>query len=263
MKSDRRLALLTLLALLATSAPTAHAGSGAGHKREHDSKSGTAKLSAGTMTKETQSRMTPAEALERLRDGNERFASGRTHRRDLRAQVTATSAGQYPFASVVSCLDSRASSELILDQGIGDIFNARVAGNVVNDDILGSLEFASKVAGSKLIVVLGHTSCGAVKGAVDRVEMGHLTGLLQRIEPAVATAAAAPGAGERTSSNVALVERSAKENVLHTMKTIREESPILREMLDSGQIGLAGGLYDLGTGRITWLDSGARTAMQH
>jgi carbonic anhydrase len=205
-----------------------------------------------TMTKEAQARVTPATAMERLKTGNERFVSGRSAPRNLLKQVAATSEGQYPFATVVSCLDSRTSAELIFDQGIGDIFNARVAGNVVNPDILGSLGFASKAAGSKLIAVIGHTKCGAVKGACDHVQLGNLTGLLQRIEPAVKSTPSSPGE-DRTSKNNAFVDRVAESNVRAAMDTIRRQSPILREMERKGEIAIVGGMHDLETGRVTFL----------
>jgi carbonic anhydrase len=204
------------------------------------------------MTKEAQARVTSAEALERLKSGNERFTSGRPAPRNLLKQVAATSEGQYPFATVVSCLDSRTSAELIFDQGIGDIFNARVAGNVVNPDILGSLEFASKAAGSKLIAVIGHTKCGAVKGACDHVQLGNLTGLLNRIQPAVKSTASSPGE-DRSAKNDAFVDRVAETNVRTAMETIRRQSPILREMERKGEIAIVGGMHDLETGRVTFL----------
>jgi carbonic anhydrase len=203
---------------------------------------------AVVQTKESQTAMTPQAALARLREGNARFVAGRPLKRDLPAEVRATAAGQYPFAVVLSCLDSRQSVELLFDQGIGDVFNARVAGNVLNDDILGSMEFGCKVAGAKLIVVLGHSHCGAVKGAIDDVKLGNLTGLLDRIEPAVASV---PDDGSpRNSKNDAFVERVAEANVRLAMKQIRERSPTLREMLDQKQIDLVGGMYDLSTGQV-------------
>jgi carbonic anhydrase len=205
-------------------------------------------VQSAVQTKESQAAMTPQAAMERLRAGNARFVAGKSQARDLPAEVRATAPGQYPFAVILSCLDSRQPVEWIFDQGIGDMFNARVAGNVLNDDILGSLEFACKASGSKLIVVLGHTNCGAVKGAVDHVELAHLTGLLNRIEPAVA--AAPPDAGARESKNARFVAVVAEANVRLVMRQIRERSPVLREMLDKGQIGLVGGMYDLTTGEV-------------
>jgi carbonic anhydrase len=197
--------------------------------------------------------MSPQDALAKLKAGNARFAAGQSRARNLPTEVRATAGGQYPFGVVLSCLDSRVPVELIFDQGIGDLFNARVAGNVLNDDILGSLEFACKVSGSKLIVVLGHSNCGAVKGAVDGVELGKLTGLLDQIKPAVARVPA--NVQPRTSKNSEFVEEVAEENVRLVMQQIREQSPILREMLDAGSIGLAGGVYDLATGEVHFLSN--------
>ena len=208
---------------------------------------------AVTQTKQTQQAMTPQKALEMLKQGNERFVRGRMLKRDLRAQVKATAEGQYPFASILSCIDSRASSELIFDQGLGDIFNARVAGNIVNEDILGSLEFATKVAGSKLIVVLGHTSCGAIKGAVDDVKLGNLTVLLGKIKPAIDDADHNQAA--RTSKNHELVEEVSEINVKRIMQEIKEKSPLLKEMLDKGEIRMVGGMQDLKTGKVTFYEN--------
>jgi carbonic anhydrase len=193
--------------------------------------------------------MTPDEALERLRSGNARFVAGQPLARDLQSEVRATAPGQYPYAVILSCLDSRQPVELIFDQGIGDVFNARVAGNVLNDDILGSLEFACKASGSKLILVLGHSNCGAVKGSIDNVQLGHLNGLLDRIKPAV-TAVPEDGA-KRDSKNEAFVQKVADANVHLVMRQIRDGSPILREMIDHHEIKLVGGMYDLNTGRVT------------
>ena len=207
-----------------------------------------AEASPAVQTKEGQAALTPAEALSLLREGNARFTAGQSKTRNLPAKVAATASGQYPFAVILSCVDSRQSVELIFDQGIGDVFNARVAGNVLNDDILGSLEFACKASGSKLILVLGHSNCGAIKGAVDGVQLGHLTGLLERIKPAMA--AVPDGAQSRDSKNLDFVQKVADANVRLVLKQIREQSPILREMLDQKAIGLAGGMYDLSTGQV-------------
>lgn len=204
-----------------------------------------------TMTREAQSAMTPAEALQRLKDGHARFQAGKPIARDLPAQVAATGGGQFPFASVVSCIDSRAAPELVFDQGIGDIFAPRIAGNFVDEEILGSLEFTAKVVGSKLIVVLGHTECGAVMGACDGVELGNLTATLAHLQPAVAAVTAVDG--ERSSKNPAFVEAVTKKNVELTLQEIRDRSPILREMEQKGEIGLAGAIYDVRTGAVTWL----------
>lgn len=199
-------------------------------------------------TKERQAEISPQDALTKLRAGNARFVAGQSQVSNLPAKVRATASGQYPFAVILSCLDSRQPIELIFDQSIGDVFNARVAGNVLNDDILGSLEFACKVSGSKLIVVLGHSHCGAVKGAIDGVELGHLAGLLDRIKPAIASAP--EGDQPRNSTNDAFVQKVAEANVRLAMQQIRERSPILRQMIDDGQIALVGGMYDLSTGEV-------------
>lgn len=200
-------------------------------------------------TKEVQSALTPAQALERLKAGNGRFVSGQSLPRDLAAERAATASGQYPFAVVLSCLDSRTSSELIFDQGIGDVFNARVAGNVLNDDILGSMEFACKAAGAKLIAVVGHSKCGAVKGASGGVELGHLTGLLAKIKPA---ADAVPTTGDKT--DYAHVDAVARENVKLVVAQITERSPILAELVRDGKVALVGGMYDLDSGKVTFLE---------
>jgi len=203
-------------------------------------------------TKESQSAMTPEEALARLRDGNARFVAGKPLTRDLPSEVRATAAGQYPYAAVLSCLDSRQCTELVFDQGIGDVFNARLAGNVLDDDVLGSLEFACKAAGAKLIVVVGHSNCGAVKGAIDNVEMDHLTGLLSRIKPAIASV---PDDGRpRTSKNDQFVQKVADANVRLVMQEIRQRSPILNTMIEQHQIALVGGMYDLKTGEVKFFE---------
>ena len=194
--------------------------------------------------------MTPDSALAELKAGNARFVAGRSQSRDLPAEVKATAPGQYPFAVVLSCLDSRQPIEIVLDQGIGDIFSARVAGNVLNEDILGSMEFGCKVSGAKLIAVIGHSNCGAIKGAVDDVELGNLTGLLTKIKPAMD---AVPANGSaRTSKNLEFVDQVGEANVRLVMRQIRERSPILREMIDQHQIGLVGGMYDLSTGKVNF-----------
>jgi carbonic anhydrase len=194
--------------------------------------------------------MTPQQAVAELKAGNARFVSGHPRPRNPLADVKTTASGQYPYAVVLSCLDSRQPIELVLDQGIGDIFSARVAGNVVDDDVLGSMEFGCKAAGAKLIAVIGHSNCGAVKGAIDNVEMGNLTALLWRIKPAIEET---PD-DHRTSKNLEFVNKVAEANVRLVMREIRERSPTLREMLDKGQIAMVGGIYDLSTGRIRFLD---------
>jgi carbonic anhydrase len=198
-------------------------------------------------TKESQAAMTPSKALDALKAGNARFVQGKGERRDLKAQVDATASGQYPFAAILSCMDSRASAELVLDQGIGDIFSIRVAGNVVDTDDLGSLEYAVAAAGAKLIIVMGHTSCGAVKGAIDDVKLGNLTELLAKIKPAIQ----ASGAG--TSKDNAYVTKVAEQNVRDMMKEIRSRSAVIAPLLSSGKVGMAGAMYDVHTGKVTFL----------
>ncbi len=203
-------------------------------------------------TKAVQAAMTPAQSLSVLRSGNARFVAGQPLVRDFPAQVKATAAGQYPFAVVLSCLDSRQPIEIVLDQGVGDIFSARVAGNVLDDDILGSMEFACKVSGAKLIAVIGHSNCGAIKGAVDDVQLGNLTGLLAKIKPALDAVPA--DVQPRTSKNYAFVDQVSEANVRLVLQQIRAQSPILKEMLDAGEIGLVGGMYDLTTGKVRFYD---------
>ncbi len=197
-------------------------------------------------TRESQAAMTPAAALERLKEGNLRFASNAARRRNWSAKVLATSSGQFPFAAVLGCMDSRVPAEIVFDQGIGDLFAVRVAGNVVDGDVLGSLEYAVKV-GAKLIVVLGHNDCGAVKGAMDGVELGSLTGVLAKIHPAVAAA------GCSDAKDAACVAAVGEKNVLQSMKEIRERSPFLKKYLDEGKVALVGGIYDVATGKVTFL----------
>ncbi len=208
--------------------------------------------------KECQTGVTPAQVLERLMKGNEHFVSGMGTQRNYREQVRATAGGQYPLATIISCLDSRVPTELVFDQGLGDLFNAKVAGNIVNEDILGSLEFGSKVAGSKVIVVLGHTSCGAIKGACDDVKLGNLTGLLAKIKPAVN---AIPNDGsDRSSKNYGFVDTVAAKNVQMTVQMIRDKSPVLKEMEDKGEIKIIGAMYDVKTGKVSWYDATSKTA---
>jgi len=203
-----------------------------------------------TQTQETQVSMTPAEVLSRLKEGNARFVANRQASRDLMEQVRITGEGQYPFAVVLGCVDSRVSPELVFDQGIGDIFSARVAGNFVNTDILGSMEFACKVAGSKAIVVLGHTKCGAIMGACDNVQLGNLTGMLSNLLPAV-DAVPAPPEGP-TSQNAEFVQQVADKNVELTIEAIKKQSPVLNEMLENGEIAIVGAMYDVETGKVSF-----------
>ena len=203
-----------------------------------------------TQTKETQAALSPEGAIALLKEGNERFVSKKMADRDLLAQVSQTATGQYPFAPILSCIDSRVSAELVFDQGVGDIFSARVAGNIVNEDLLGSMEFACKLAGTKVIVVLGHTSCGAVKGAVDDARLGNLTLLLSRIRTAVDAVAEPASAEERTSKNSTFVNTVAEKNVALTIQAIRDRSTVLREMEENKEIAIVGAMYDIADGRV-------------
>ncbi len=200
--------------------------------------------------KESQSQMTPRKAMEFLQEGNNRFVKNLKTDRNLLSQVNDTREGQWPFATILSCIDSRTSAELIFDQGLGDIFSVRIAGNIVNTDILGSMEFACKVAGSKLIVVLGHSKCGAVKGACDHIEMGNLTELLSKIQPAVYQENNTKT--DRNSKNSPFVENVAKINVKRNVKNIIERSFILEQMVENGEIGVIGAMHNIETGKVTF-----------
>jgi len=203
-------------------------------------------------TKETQATMTPEKALQFLKEGNQRFQNNLKANRNLLEQVNDTSDGQFPFATILSCIDSRVSAELVFDQGLGDVFSIRIAGNFVNEDILGSMEFASKLAGTKLIVVLGHTSCGAIKGACDHARMGNLTALINKIEPAVAAVKEPKDEAIRNSKNLEFVDAVSAKNVLLTMENIRERSRILAEMENNKEILIVGAMYDISTGEVTF-----------
>jgi carbonic anhydrase len=205
-------------------------------------------------TKETQATTTPQLALDFLREGNQRFVHNLKADRDLLQQVNETRQGQWPFATILSCIDSRTSAELIFDQGLGDIFSIRVAGNVVNTDILGSMEFACSVAGSKLLVVLGHTSCGAIKGACDHVELGNLTELLSKIQPAVYAEGTVLDASQRNSTNRPFVESVARINVQRSVKAVVERSFILEQLVEKGQIGVIGAMYNIETGIVEFYE---------
>ena len=203
-----------------------------------------------TQTQSTQATMTPQDALAHLRNGNARFLASRQEERNLLEQVKVTGDGQYPFAVVLSCIDSRVAPELIFDQGIGDIFTVRIAGNFVNRDILGSMEFACKVAGAKLILVLGHTRCGAIMGACDGVQLGNLTEMLTKLQPAVEAVTTTTDETQRNSQNPTFVQQVAEKNVALTMNAIQAQSPLLREMITSGDIQIAGAMYDVETGEV-------------
>ncbi|MBX2820005.1 MAG: hypothetical protein KTR29_10005 [Rhodothermaceae bacterium] len=204
------------------------------------------------LTAEDQAEITPAEALDMLKEGNKRFVKDKMVNRDLMKQVSQTATGQYPHAVVLGCIDSRVPPELVFDQGIGDIFAPRIAGNFVNKDILGSMEFATKVAGSKLIVVLGHSSCGAVKGACDNVELGNLTHTLKNLMPAVHGVEEV--IGDRNSKNAKFVEDVAHLNVKLTVNNILEQSPIMKELVDQGELMVVGAIHDVSTGRVTFMN---------
>ena len=205
-----------------------------------------------TLTKEMQNAITPSFALDLLKDGNKRFVSNLKINRNLLQQANETSDGQHPFAVILSCIDSRTSAELVFDQGLGDVFSIRIAGNIVNEDILGSMEFGCKVAGAKIIVVLGHTKCGAVKGACDNVALGNLTGLIAKIKPAVEQEAAT--AENRNSSNGVFVENVAELNVSLSVKNILLKSPIIADMVKNGDIGIVGGIHDITTGEVKFFE---------
>ena len=205
-------------------------------------------------TKETQTSMTAEKSLQELKEGNKRFQANQKADRNLKEQVADTSGGQYPFATILSCIDSRVSSELIFDQGIGDIFSARIAGNFVNDDILGSMEFACKLAGTKLIVVLGHTACGAVKGACDDAKLGKLTGMLEKIKPAVNSVSEPEDPSLRNSSNIEFVNKVAEKNVHLTIDKIKADSEVLAAMVKNNEIKIVGGMYDIQSGAVTFYE---------
>lgn len=205
-----------------------------------------------TQSKETQSSLTPEAAIQLLKEGNERFVNGKKADRDLLNQVTETAKGQYPFAAILSCIDSRASAELIFDQGIGDVFSIRIAGNVLNEDILGSMEFATKVAGSKVIVVLGHTKCGAIVGACNSVELGNLTTLLSKVKPAIESEKTTTD--NRDGSNPAFVKNVTKLNVELTIDRIRNESEVVAELEKEGKIKIVGAMYDVETGKVNFYE---------
>tara|TARA_R110000868_G_scaffold290572_1_gene550765 strand:+ start:285 stop:911 length:627 start_codon:yes stop_codon:yes gene_type:complete len=201
-------------------------------------------------TRETQATMTPEKAFQFLKEGNQRFQNNLKANRNLLEQVNDTSEGQFPFATILSCIDSRVSAELVFDQGLGDIFSIRIAGNFVNEDILGSMEFASKLAGTKLIVVLGHTSCGAIKGACDHARMGNLTALINKIEPAVDAVKEPTDESLRNSKNLDFVDSVSAKNVLLTINNIRKQSPILNDMEKNKEIMIIGAMYDISTGEV-------------
>ncbi|NHR07855.1 carbonic anhydrase [Chromobacterium haemolyticum] len=205
---------------------------------------------AASLSKIQRDAMTPEQVLVEMAKGNERFRNGKPMQHDYLAQKRSSAEGQYPSAVVLSCIDSRAPAEIVMDAGIGETFNSRVAGNVVNDDLLGSMEFACAVAGAKVVLVMGHTACGAIKGAIDHVELGNLTGLLARIRPAIAQTRYE---GERSSKNAEFVDAVARSNVLHTIDQIRKRSDVLAKLEKEGRIKIAGAMYHLSGGRLEFL----------
>lgn len=205
-----------------------------------------------THNKETQMSLSPDKALAILREGNDRFVNNLKANRNLLQQVNETSTGQFPFATILSCIDSRTSAELIFDQGLGDVFSIRVAGNILNEDILGSMEFATKLAGTKIIVVLGHTKCGAIAGACNHVELGNLTTLLNKIQPAIEHETTTKE--NRTGSNADFVKNVTTLNVALTIDRIRKESPVVLELEKEGKIKIIGAMYEVETGKVTFHD---------
>jgi carbonic anhydrase len=205
---------------------------------------------SGSLTKEQRERMSPAEVIEELKKGNERFRTGKMAPRDYVAEKRSSAAGQYPAAVILGCVDSRVPAEIVFDAGIGDTFNGRVAGNVVNDDLLGSMEFACAISGAKLVLVLGHTACGAIKGAIDDVVLGNLTGLLARIKPAIPET---KFAGQKSSKNAAYVDAVARTNVALVLGNIRRRSPVLADLEKKGSIQITGAMYDLATGVVDFV----------
>lgn len=203
-------------------------------------------------TQEVQSNLTPAQVLQRLKAGNVRFMSGNLLNRDWAQQVARTAQGQHPAAVILNCMDSRNIPELVFDQGIGDIFAIRVAGNVVNPDVLGSMEYATKIVGAKLIVVLGHTSCGAVVGACKGAQLGNLTGLLQKIQPAVKQAETKLATVD--CNNKVLIDEIAKDNVLNMMQQIEDQSPVISKLIAEKKVGIIGGMYDVNSGKVTFFE---------
>jgi carbonic anhydrase len=208
-------------------------------------------LECAVFTSDRQKSTTPDEAIARLKAGNERFTDGKSISCDLRAQVKQTANNQSPFAAIVGCIDSRVAPELVFDQHIGDVFCARVAGNIVNTDIIGSLEYSTKVAGAKAIVVLGHNSCGAIKSAVDDVKLGNITALLKNFQPALATLNKSDG--HRDSHNDPLVQKVAEANARLTAASLTKRSPIIKALVDAGQLKIAAAMHDITTGKVTWL----------
>lgn len=204
------------------------------------------------MTAERQEAKTPQAVLQRLKEGNQRFITGKLKNRDLLVQANATASSQHPVAVILNCMDARTPPEIVFDQGIGDVFVARIAGNIQNNDILGSLEFGTKLAGAKLIAVIGHTNCGAIRGACQQATLGFLTGLLQKIQPAVKQASKEIGSSD--CNNMALIDQIAKDNVLNVIKQIQENSPVIKQLIKEKKLGIVGGIQELTTGKVIFFD---------
>jgi len=234
-------ALLVSMFLLSCTQPTTNT----------ENAEASAELSADIITKEEQQALTPDEVIQTLKEGNERYVNNNLTDKDFATQIEQTTGGQFPEAIILSCVDSRVPVENVFDRGVGDVFVARVAGNFVNEDILGSMEFACKVSGSKVILVLGHEHCGAVKAAIDDVKLGNITPMLTKIKPAVEKV---EYDGEKTSKNPEYVHKVCESNVNHTIMQIREDSPILSEMEQNGEIKIVGAIYDLDNGEVTFLN---------
>lgn len=238
MKSNRIYKLIALASLLSLVTPTLLAQN--------------TQTTTTVMTATKQTEMTPQDAFQRLKDGNKRFIEGRMKNRDLLTQANATSASQHPVAVVLSCLDSRTAPDIIFDQGIGDIFVARIAGNIQNDDILGSMEFGTKLMGAKLIAVIGHTRCGAMRGSCENAKLGHLTGVLQKIQPAVQQATKENKT--KDCNKATFIDQIAKDNVMLVINQIRMRSPIIDKLIKEGKVGIVGGMQDIATGAVTFFD---------
>ena len=219
----------------------------------------TPSTTSAALTAEAQASLSPADVVQHLKDGNQRFLDGQPQERDFLSQVRETAGGQYPMAAILGCIDSRVPHEIVFDQGVGDVFSARVAGNFVNTDILGSLEFAAAVAGSKAIVVLGHTECGAVKGACDHVELGNLTATLSNIAPAIyAVGDVVPG--EQSSQNKDYVQAVAVRNVEMTVRNMVERSTVMHDLVREGKLIVVGAMHDVATGKVAFMDDSMITA---
>ena len=253
---------LFIVVLLAMSAQAIEAGSHADNSSPDKASMSDTQMNdrdlTKALTKETQASLTPEKVIQLLKDGNDRFLQNKALERNFLEQVSETTEGQYPMAAILGCIDSRVPHEIVFDKGVGDIFSARIAGNFVNSDILGSLEFATAIAGSRVIVVLGHTDCGAVKGACDNVELGNLTSTLANIAPAIYSVDDIEG--ERNSSNKAFVSAVTHENVDLTVQNIADRSPVLRGLVEDGKLIVIGAMHDVSTGKVTFFEDSMLSA---